>query len=339
MRKILKGSAGVLLVLVLLGGALAVLVVNPGGGTAKRYAGPPVPAARLKADVEFLAAIEPPRSYLNAQSLERAARHIADEFRRAGWETSSQDFMAAGRRYRNVVARLGGGRRERIVVGAHYDVCGDQPGADDNASGVAGLLELARQVAEQKPPLACDLELVAYCLEEPPFFKTESMGSSIHARSLQQENARIRLMICLEMIGFFSQRPGSQGLPLFLLKPFYPDRGDFIAVVGRFSDRALVRTMRKWLRAGSTIDVRSINAPAQLPGIDFSDHLNYWRLNIPAVMVTDTAFYRNPHYHERSDTPQTLDFAKMAEVVQGVYWALVNFQPSGSRPAADPAAG
>jgi Zn-dependent M28 family amino/carboxypeptidase len=299
-------------------------VVNPGGGTARRYEGTPVPAARLRADVEALSAIEPARSYLNSGSLERAAQYVADGFRRAGWQTSSQDFLAEGRRYSNVVARLGDGRRERIVVGAHYDVCGDQPGADDNASGVAGLLELARQVSAQKPPLSCDLELVAYCLEEPPFFKTESMGSCVHARSLLKEKARVRLMLCLEMIGYFSEQPGSQGLPLFLLKPFYPNRGDFIAVVGRLSDRALVRRVKKWLRAGSKIDVRSINAPAQLPGIDFSDHLNYWRCGIPAVMVTDTAFYRNPHYHERSDTAATLDFARMAQAVQAVYWALVN---------------
>ncbi len=325
MKKTLKWAAGIFLVLVLLCGALLVYVTSPGGGMARKYEGAPVRSARLQADVEALSAIQPPRNHLNPESLERAALHISEQFRQAGWQASSQEFIAAGRPYRNVVARLGNNKSERIVVGAHYDVCGDQPGADDNASGVAGLLELARQVSELKPPLSCDLELVAYCLEEPPFFKTESMGSFVHARSLLKENARVKLMICLEMIGYFSEQPGSQALPLFLLKPFYPDRGNFIAVVGRLSDRPLVRRMKKWLRAGSTIDVRSINAPAQLPGIDFSDHLNYWRCGIPALMITDTAFYRNPHYHEKSDTPQTLDFAKMAEVVQGVYWAMVNF--------------
>jgi len=325
MKKTLKWAAGIFLVLVLLCGALLVYVASPGGGMARKYAGAPVGSARLQADVEALSAIRPPRNHLNPESLERAALYIAEQFRQAGWQVSNQEFIAAGRPYRNVVARLNNNKSERIVVGAHYDVCGDQPGADDNASGVAGLLELARRVSELKPPLSCDLELVAYCLEEPPFFKTESMGSAVHARSLQKENARVKLMICLEMIGYFSERPGSQALPLFLLKPFYPDRGNFIAIVGRLSDRPLVRRLKRWLRAGSTIDVRSINAPAQLPGIDFSDHLNYWRCGIPAVMVTDTAFYRNPHYHEKSDTPQTLDFAKMAEVVQGVYWAMVNF--------------
>ena len=315
----------ILLFLVLLVGALIVAVVNPGWGVAEKEPRVAVRIPRLRADVEMLSSMGPARDYLHPEALERSALYIAGQFRQAGWETSSQPFTVAGRTYRNIIARSGAADRERIVIGAHYDVCGPQPGADDNASGVAGLLELARLVNEQKPQLQHSLELVAYCLEEPPFFKTENMGSFIHVRSLRRENAKVKLMICLEMIGYFSEQPGSQALPFLLLKPFYPSRGNFIAVVGRLADWGLVRRVKKLLNAGSQIDVRSINAPAQLPGIDFSDHLNYWRYDIPAVMITDTAFFRNPHYHEKSDTLQTLDFAKMAEVLHGVYWTLLNF--------------
>jgi hypothetical protein len=325
MKKRLKWAAWILLLLALVAGALIVMVVNPDWGAAGKRPRLTVRIPRLRADVEMLSSMSPTRDYLHPEALERSALHIAEQFRQAGWKTTSQDFTVENRRYRNVVARLGGKKRERIVVGAHYDACGPQPGADDNASGVAGLLELARLVSEQKPQMKHSLELVAYCLEEPPYFKTENMGSFVHARSLRQENAKVKLMICLEMIGYFSEQPGSQSMPSALLKPFYPGRGNFIAVVGRLTDWLRVRRINKLLRAGSRIDVRSINAPARLPGIDFSDHLNYWRHGIPAVMITDTAFYRNPHYHEKSDTPQTLDFAKMAEVVQGVYWTLVDF--------------
>jgi hypothetical protein len=276
-------------------------------------------------DVEVLSSMSPQRNYLHPESLERSALYINEQFNKAGWESFSQYFTVEGRCYRNIVARAGDKNRERIVIGAHYDVCGSQPGADDNASGVAGLLELARMVGEQKPALTHGLELVAYCLEEPPFFRTENMGSFIHVQSLRKEKVKVKLMICLEMIGYYSEQPGSQTLPFFLLKPFYPSRGNFITIVGKLSDWHLVRRIKKWMLAGSQIDVQSINAPEQIPGIDFSDHLNYWRHGIPAVMITDTAFYRNPHYHEKSDTPQTLDFEKMAEAVKGVYWTMVNF--------------
>jgi len=325
MKKKLKWAAWFLLFLALLVGALIVAVVNPGWGMAEKQPRLAVRIPRLRADVEMLSSMSPARDYLHPEALERSALYIAEQFRQAGWESSSQHFTVQGRSYQNIVARSGEPNRERLVIGAHYDVCGPQPGADDNASGVAGLLELARLVKEQKPQLRHSLELVAYCLEEPPFFKTENMGSFIHVRSLRQENIKVKLMICLEMIGYFSEQPGSQALPFFLLKPFYPSRGNFIAVVGKLPDWRLVRRVKKLMVAGSRIDVRSINAPAGLPGIDFSDHLNYWRYNIPAVMITDTAFFRNPHYHKKSDTWQTLDFTKMAEVVQGVYWTLVNF--------------
>lgn len=211
-------------------------------------------------------------------------------------------------------------------MGAHYDVAGDQPGADDNASGIAGVLEIARLLHELSPSLKHRVDLVAYTLEEPPFFATDSMGSAIHANSLKEKQVPIHYMISLEMIGYFSQEKNSQQYPTFVLKLFYPTQGDFITLVGKlsFSDWKLIRLFKQKMSQVMEIDVFSINAPQMVTGTDFSDHRNFWNRGIPAVMITDTAFYRNSHYHQASDTMDTLDFERMSEVIRGVYWVLVN---------------
>jgi Zn-dependent M28 family amino/carboxypeptidase len=206
------------------------------------------------------------------------------------------------------------------VVGAHYDTAGPLPGADDNASGVAGLLELARLLGTTPPRIA--VELVAFSLEEPPAFATPDMGSAVHAASLAAEGARVRLMICLEMIGYFSDRPRSQHFPAPGLGLIYPDVGNFIAVVGKLGQGAAVKRVRGAMRAATPLPVESITAPRLLPGVDLSDHRNYWDHGWDAVMITDTAMFRNPHYHEPSDTPDTLDFERMAQVVTGVHAAV-----------------
>jgi Zn-dependent M28 family amino/carboxypeptidase len=210
----------------------------------------------------------------------------------------------------------------RIVVGAHYDTAGPHPGADDNASGVAGLLELARLL--DGADLARPVELVGYPLEEPPYFSTSKMGSAVHARSLREQGVAVRAMLSLEMIGYFTDEPNSQALPLSLLRPFYPSEGNFIAVVGRWGwgQRRLVRTVRDGMQDATPLPVHSINAPRLVPGVAFSDHRNYWQAGYDAVMITDTAFYRNPHYHAPSDTPETLDYGRMAQVVDGVRGAI-----------------
>jgi Zn-dependent M28 family amino/carboxypeptidase len=220
----------------------------------------------------------------------------------------------------NIVATFGPETPERIVVGAHYDTFMDYPGADDNASGVAGLLELARMLGQAPPSLR--VELVAFTLEEPPFFRTDAQGSAVHAESLRAKDVRVRAMLNLEMIGCFSDAPGSQAFPLPLLKLWYPDTGNFIVVVGQLGRGALVRDVKRAMRGASDLPVHSINAPAFIPGVDFSDHLSYWERGYPAVMITDTAFYRNPRYHTAQDTPATLDYARMAKVTDGVHAAV-----------------
>ena len=275
---------------------------------------------RLRAHVRVLAEDFTPRDYLHPANLDRAAAYVAAEMERAGGVVSDQPFGVRGTTYRNVVAAFGPESRERIVVGAHYDAAGPYPAADDNASGVAGLIELAHLLGASPPPGR--VELVAYTLEEPPFFRTAHMGSAVHAHALRLQGARVRAMLSLEMIGYFSDAPGSQQFPLSLLKAFYPSRGSFITVVGRMGEGRLVGRIKRAMRGGSALDVRSINAPRWVPGVDFSDHASYWNAGYPAVMITDTAFYRNPHYHTARDRPGTLDYARMAEVVRGVYAAI-----------------
>jgi Zn-dependent M28 family amino/carboxypeptidase len=210
-----------------------------------------------------------------------------------------------------------------LIVGAHYDVCGDQPGADDNASAVAGLLELARMVFEQQPALDYRVDFVAYCLEEPPFYATERMGSFIHAKSLYDANVDVIGMICLEMIGYFSDEPNSQPYPIPELAAFYPSVANFIIVVG-IEQYASFSEQVHWLMSyNSGIDVQIIIFPTPDMLADMSDHRNYWQFGYNALMINDTSFIRNPHYHEPTDTIETLDFEKMTEVVNSAYKAVV----------------
>jgi Zn-dependent M28 family amino/carboxypeptidase len=279
---------------------------------------------RLYRDVAQLTGIQPARNYQNMESLEQAVRYIKDEFGKLDCEVAEQPFRVDGRTYKNVVALFkGSGSAERIVVGAHYDVCGNQPGADDNASGIAGLLETARLLHEHQPTLQHDVELVAYCLEEPPFFASEDMGSAVHARRLHEQKTKVRAMICYEMIGYFSDEPGSQRFPDPELARHYPDKGNFIVVVGKTGQEAYTQQVRDLMRQHTSIDVQSVNLPAGFGLVGLSDHRNYWTYGINAIMINDSSFLRNPHYHQTSDTIDTLDFDKMAAVVQGVYGALI----------------
>lgn len=261
-----------------------------------------------------------PRGHLDVVNLNAAAHHIRAQFQALGLACSEQTFETLGNTYRNVVARLGNRGGPLLVVGAHYDTCMGNPGADDNASGVAGLLELARLLVEHPP--GCDVELVAWTLEEPPHFHTPLMGSAQHARKLHQDGVTVKVAISLEMIGFFSDAKGSQKAPVAWLSPLVPDRGDFIGVVGDLSQTGVVRTMKRAMRAASPLKVWSVNAPRWVPGVDFSDHHSYWQYGWPAVMITDSANNRNPHYHQASDLPETLDYVRMAQVVAGTFEAV-----------------
>ena len=266
-----------------------------------------------------------PRNFQEIENLDRAANYIADHFREAGAAVHFQDFEVGGRVYRNVIGKFGPDTGERIVIGAHYDSNHRTPGADDNASGVAGLIELAYLIGDS-PLQNRNLELVAYTLEEPPFFGTEDMGSYHHAEALFEAEVQVRGMIALEMIGYFSDEPGSQAYPSAALKLMYPDTGNFIGVIGKLSQREFTRQIKNGMKGTTDLPVYSLNAPEALPGIDYSDHRNYWRFGYDAIMISDTAFYRNPNYHEESDTPDTLDYTRMAKVVVGLFESLQSLE-------------
>jgi len=235
-----------------------------------------------------------------------------------------QTYNVNSRKYSNIIASYNTEKEERVIVGAHYDVAGDTPGADDNASGVAGILQIGRFLKLYRPKLKHRVDLVAYTLEEPPFFGTDKMGSYIHAKTLYKEKAKIKVMLSLEMIGYFSDEPDSQQFPLPFFKFFYPDKGNFIGVVGKMGQKKITKRVEELIKKGSSIPVYSINAPVFLLGVDFSDHRNFWKFGYNAVMITDTAFYRNPNYHRRTDTIGTLDFERMSEVVKGIYNVVLN---------------
>jgi Zn-dependent M28 family amino/carboxypeptidase len=220
--------------------------------------------------------------------------------------------------FQNVIATHGPNDAPIIVVGAHYDAYGGLPGADDNASGVAGLLELNRLLAlETSAGLTLDKQviLVAYTLEEPPIYASNGMGSVIHAESLRDK--QVDLMISLEMIGYYDDETGSQFYPIGALGWIYPNTGHFITVVDELFSTAGAK-LKKTLNQQGLIEAYSINAPTAIPGIDFSDHRSYWAHDMPAIMVTDTAFYRNQNYHTTGDTYDTLDYQRMSYVVSGV---------------------
>jgi hypothetical protein len=229
-----------------------------------------------------------------------------------------QGYDHEGNRYNNVVVTLEGGsrREETIIIGAHYDTVSGTPGADDNASAVAVLLELCRALKDYRPERT--LRLVFFVLEEPPAFMTPAMGSYVYAAQARERGENIVGMISLEMVGYFNDAEGSQAFPVPGLHWLFPDRGNFIGVVGNVPSRELTLAVAEALKAGSGLPVEHLVALPFIPGIGLSDHGSFWKMGFRAVMVTDTAFYRNPNYHSEKDTIGTLRFDKMSGLVRGM---------------------
>ncbi len=255
----------------------------------------PALADRLRRHVTILAAAE------RNQDLDRPARYIEREF---GTRFRRQEYPSGSRVVRNIEVGCG-----TIVVGAHYDTVPGSPGADDNASGVAALLELAR--------LGLPVRCVAFANEELPYSHGDEMGSFVYARRAREHGERIDGMFSLEMLGCYSDAPGSQRYPP-VIGWFYPDRGNFIAFVGDLGARRLVRRAHALFRKHSDFPSESLAAPAFVPGINRSDHWSFRRVGYPALMVTDTAYNRYPHYHRPTDTPEKLDYERMARVTLGL---------------------
>ena len=263
------------------------------------------------------------RNHLNVKLLDETAKYIFNEFEKYADTTYYQPYEVDGKVYKNVICRFGSKIDKPIMVlGAHYDVCGDQEGADDNASGVVGLLEVARMLKGQK--LTRPLELVAYTLEEPPYFRTPYMGSNIHAQSLLESQTEVYGMAAIEMIGYFSDIKGSQQYPVKVMKVAYGTRGDFILLVKKRGHGDFVKNFSRAFEDAKTIETSNLKVPFEIEGVDFSDHLNYWNAGFDALMVTNTAFFRNFNYHQKTDVMETLDIQRMGDVITAIYQAVIN---------------
>ncbi|WP_201984814.1 M28 family peptidase [Hymenobacter rubidus] len=283
--------------------------------------GPTPPAAdtaRLRQHLRYLTSTEQPRNYQHPAVLDSVAAYLAQQLRTAGaYEVGGQPYAVRGQTYRNVLGSFGPATGPRLIIGAHYDVCGNQTGADDNGTGVAALLELARLLGQQAA-LLYRIDLVAYTLEEPPFFRTQQMGSYVHAAGLKAAGVPVQGMVALEMLGYFDDRRGTQHYPIGPLKFVYGSRGNYVTVAQKFGNGRFGRRFARHYRAHAHLPVKRFKAPAWLPGIDFSDHLNYWRFGYPAVLLTDTAFYRNQNYHQSTDTLGRLDMRRLGLAVDAL---------------------
>ncbi len=272
----------------------------------------------LKAHVVAVASEE--HNVGHPEALERSARYIEAALAGFGYAVARQEFEADGVRVRNLeVSRTGPGtgRPRLIVIGAHYDSAQGAVGANDNGSGVAALVELARAFKSVRPGEGLEVRLVFYVNEELPWFGTEKMGSYVHASGLKREGREVVAMLSLETIGWYSDSTGSQRYP-FPFNLLYPSTGDFIGFVANLRSRNLVRRVVGSFRRHAAFPSEGAVGPESIAGVSWSDQWAYWKLGWPAVMVTDTAPYRYPHYHTLHDTPDRLDYDRLVRVVKGL---------------------
>ncbi|ROQ90657.1 M28 family peptidase [Desulfosoma caldarium] len=276
----------------------------------------------LRRHVQVLTVEIGERSVLEPSGHARAARYIAETLQSAGLRVWEEPYPYGPITVANILAETGPeNARRRYILGAHYDSLVGTVGADDNASAVAVLLETARTLQALEPTLPVSVQFAAFALEEPPAYGTRSMGSRVRARHAKRVGEHIDGMICLEMVGYTCREPGCQRYPFPLGFMNYPSTGDFIGIVGNFASRFLVRAMERSFKKNPSLPVITLTVPFNgwlIPTVRLSDHAPFWDAGFPAVMVTDSAFYRNPHYHTVHDTMDTLDFAFMARLVQSL---------------------
>jgi len=276
---------------------------------------------RLQMHVERLAGDIGERNVFVPEALQRAATYIEGEWGTMGYDVERLEYDVSGIRCANLVTtRMGTARHNEILLlGAHYDSVLGSPGANDNASGVAALLEIVRMFRAIEPVLT--VRFVAFVNEEPPFFRTRQQGSMVYAEAARHRGDDIRLMATLETIGCYSDQPGSQSYPP-LFRFFYPDRGNFVGIVSDFGSRPAMQRLAEAFRAQSDFPLQTVSTFRFVPGVSWSDHRSFWRHGYPAVMVTDTAFYRYRHYHAPTDTTDKLAFPKLAQVTLGLFEAF-----------------
>lgn len=317
-------SIAVMAVILLVGGC--VMFSMPG----KSFRGPLPPstpenntlAAKLEKHVRVLAEQIGDRNMQKFDKLEDAAKYIEAQLAATGIQPRSLPYDLNGLRPRNIELELPGSgpnAKEIVVIGAHYDSVWTPagcPAANDNGSAVAALIELAQ--AFKSRPHDRTIRFVSFANEEPPWFQTDRMGSLVYAKHCRELGDKIAGALVLDTIGCYSDEKGSQQYPLGILKAFYPARGNFIAFIGNVGSRALVRGCVGSFREHVQFPCEGMAAPEAIPGVGFSDHWSFWQAGYPALMVTDTAMYRYPHYHSAQDTPDQIDYDRMARVVAGL---------------------
>ena len=277
----------------------------------------------LREDVEAIASLGA-RNANRPEALETVAVEVEQQFRQMGLTSRRQTYEVDGQPFSNIEVEITGGDRpdQIVLIGAHYDTAYSSPGANDNATGVAALIELARAFADTTP--ARTLRFVAFTNEEPPFFWTENMGSAVYANRVKARGEDILAMLSLETMGYYRDEPGTQDYPA-PLNWFYPSQGNFIAFVGDLSARKLVRTSVYDFRKQAQFPAEGASLPGWLPGVGWSDHWSFSEAGYPAVMVTDTATFRDPHYHTLDDTIENIDFDRFARVVSGLQRVIGDF--------------
>lgn len=271
-------------------------------------------AGAMRATVEELAGTIGERNVQRYEALLLAERTLAKAFEKQGYVVDRQSF-SVGATVGNLAVETPHEAREIVVVGAHYDSAIGAPGADDNGSGVAALLELSRRFAGKKTSRA--VRFVAFVNEEPPWFQNPGMGSRAYARRCRERGDAVVAMLSLETMGYFRDDDGTQRYPP-PMSAFYPSRGDFIGFVGDVGSRELVRRVVGTFRASAAFPSEGAALPAAIPGVGWSDQWAFWQEGYPGVMVTDTAPFRYPYYHTREDTPDKLDYERLARVVAGL---------------------
>jgi Zn-dependent M28 family amino/carboxypeptidase len=271
-------------------------------------------AENLKKHVTGVASEE--HNVTHPEALERSARYIESALSALGYAVSRQEFEADGVKVRNLEVSRGSGKRV-VVIGAHYDSAQDAVGADDNGSGVAAVIELARVLKTVQPAEGLEVRLVLYVNEELPWFGTDNMGSYVHSKGLAREGKEVVAMLSLETIGWYSENFDSQRYP-FPFSLFYPSKGNFVGFVANLGSRSLMHRVVGMFRKGAAFPSEGVAAPESIPGIGWSDQWAYWKFGWPALMVTDTAVFRYPHYHTVRDTPDKIDYGRLARVVKGL---------------------
>ncbi len=282
--------------------------------------------SNLRMHVDRLAGLIGPRHLGKPSTISATIGYIEGQWGSMGYEHRRECYDALGHQATNLIVEQRGNKRAEdiILLGAHYDTVHTTPGADDNASAVAVLLEASRLLKNFQGKRT--IRYIAFACEEPPYFNLDSMGSQHHARQARKRGDKILGMLCLEMVGYYNSAKNSQSIPPLIpewMRWFFPDRGDFLAAVGNLSSCKLCWQFRRGFKRGArSMPLFSICLPEKIQEIRLSDNSSFWDQGYPALMLTDTSFLRNPHYHQPTDTPDTLDYKRMTDVTLGVASAL-----------------